>query len=123
MAKINSKLAIKHMPDELSFRELLPTTSFVICCLIAMFLLAFALTTAHAQTADPIGGGVSYLGTAKCPAGGVGNSSCYSLSVQCSGIDGSGVGAIPVTVKVTNPGATKGAIVFVSPGGGTSYYD
>jgi hypothetical protein len=123
MAKINSKLATKNTPDEFSRRELLSAAFFVVCCLLAMVVLALASTPAHAQTADPINGGVTYLGTAKCPAGGVGNSACYSLSVQCSGIDSSGVGAIPVTVKVTNPGATKGAIIFVSPGGGTSYYD
>ncbi len=123
MAKITSKFAEKNIPDELFLRELLSAGRFVVCCLIAMTVLALASTPAQAQTADPINGGVTVLGSAKCPAGGVGNSMCYSLSIQCSGIDGSGVGALPVTVKVTNPGSSKGAIIFVSPGGGTSYYD
>lgn len=98
---------------------------------VGTLAFCFALTlmflslpaSARAQTADPINGGVTFVGSTKCPAGGVGNSSCYSLSVQCSGIDGSGVAALPLTVKVTNPGSTKGAIIFVSPGGGSSYYD
>jgi hypothetical protein len=91
--------------------------------LITLGVLAVASVPAHAQVADPINGGVTVLGSAKCPNGGVGNSQCYSLSIQCSGIDGSGVGALPVTVKVTNPGSANGAILFISPGGGTSYYD
>jgi hypothetical protein len=33
------------------------------------------------------------------------------------------VAALPVTVKITNPGSAMGAILFISPGGGTSYYD
>jgi hypothetical protein len=123
MAKINSKFALKNMRRKFSIREFMPVVGSVICGFVAMAALALASAPAHAQTADPINGSVTYLNTAKCPVGGVGNSSCYSLSIQCSGIDGSGVGAIPVTVKVTNPGATKGAIIFVSPGGGTSYYD
>lgn len=92
-------------------------------CAIVVAGLCITSSPAHAQVADPINGGVTVLGSAKCPSGGVSNSMCYSLSIQCSGIDGSGVGAIPVTVKVTNPGSSKGAILFISPGGGTSYYD
>jgi hypothetical protein len=91
--------------------------------LVVLGALAVSGTPARAQTADPINGGLTVIGSAKCPNGGVGNSMCYAVSVQCSGIDGSGVGALPVTVKVTNPGSAKGAIVFISPGGGTSYYD
>jgi len=85
--------------------------------------LAASGTPLQAQTADPINGGVTFLNTVKCPNGGVGNSQCYAITIQCSGIDGSGVGALPATVKVTNPGSPKGAILFISPGGGTSYYD
>ncbi len=95
----------------------------IFCCAIVTAFLAIASSPADAQTADPINGGVTYIGTAKCSAGGLGNSLCYSLSIQCSGIDGSGVAALPVQVKVTNPGSTKGTIIFVSPGGGSSYYD
>ena len=86
----------------------------------SIFLCAGA---AQAQTADPINGSVTVSGTAKCPSGGIGNSTCFSISVQCSGIDGSGVAAEPITVKVTNPNSAKGAVIFVSPGGGNSYYD
>lgn len=93
------------------------------CWLIVLAALATASVPAHAQVADPINGGVTVIGSAKCPNGGVGNSQCYAISVQCSGIDGSGVAALAVNVKVTNPGSAKGAILFISPGGGTSYYD
>jgi len=90
------------------------------------FILLGALTTsrgAHAQTADPINGGVTFQGTANCPKEGVGNSTCYNVTVQCSGIDGSGVGPLAISLKVTNPAAAKGAILFISPGGGNGYYD
>lgn len=88
---------------------------------VAIFVLFGA--SAQAQTADPINGGVTLTGTTTCSGAGVGNSTCYATTVQCSGIDGGGLAAIPVTVKVTNPGSPKGAIIFVSTGGGTSYYD
>jgi hypothetical protein len=91
--------------------------------LILLAALAIASAPAHAQTADPINGGVTFVGSTKCAAGGVGNSTCYSLSIQCSGIDGSGVAAVPATVKVTNPGSTKGAIIFIETGGATTAYD
>lgn len=94
-----------------------------VCWLIVLAALAMASASARAQTADPINGGVTLVGSTKCPSGGVGNSACYALSVQCSGIDSTGVAALPVTIKVTNPGSTKGAIIFISPGGGTSFYD
>ncbi len=95
----------------------------IACGLIVLAALAVASPSAHAQTADPINGGVTLLGNAKCPIGGVGNSACYSLSIQCSGIDGSGVAAIPVALKITNPGSSMGAIIFISPGGGNTFYD
>lgn len=99
------------------------TPRLVIFC--GLILVAFAIlsTPVHAQTADPINGGVTLTGNAKCPNEGVGNSSCYNLSIQCSGIDSSGIGAIPVLLKVTNPGAAKGAVLFISPGGGNGFYD
>ena len=92
-------------------------------CLIILAVLAMASASAPAQTADPINGHVTLLGNTKCPTGGVSNSTCYSLTLQCSGIDGAGVAGLPVTVKVTNPGSTVGAVLFISPGGGSSYYD
>jgi len=55
--------------------------------------LAAAGTPLQAQTADPINGGVTFLNTVKCPNGGVGNSQCYAITIQCSGIDGSGAPA------------------------------
>lgn len=91
--------------------------------LVILTLMLMSGVLARAQTADPINGGVTVLGTTKCPTGGVPNSACYSISIQCSGIDVTGVAAIPVTVKITNPASAKGAIIFVSPGGGNSYYD
>ena len=94
--------------------------------LLALALLAvFAAMTqsAHAQTADPINGGITLVGSTTCPKGGVPNSSCYNLTVQCSGIDGSGVGPLALSLKVTNPASNKGAILFISPGGGNGYYD
>ncbi|MCU1302955.1 MAG: hypothetical protein JWQ87_3239 [Candidatus Sulfotelmatobacter sp.] len=95
----------------------------IACWLVALAALTVASNSAAAQTADPINGGVTVSGTTNCSGAGVGNSTCYAISVQCSGIDGSGIAALPVTVKVTNPGSPKGAIIFVSTGGGTSYYD
>jgi hypothetical protein len=94
-----------------------------VCSLIVLAALAMASAPAHAQVADPINGGVTYVGTTKCAAGGVGNSTCYSVSIQCSGIDGSGVAATPATVKVTNPGSSKGAIIFIETGGATTAFD
>jgi len=93
------------------------------CWLAIGCALVATTTAARGQTADPINGGVTLVGTAKCPNGGVGNSSCYNLTVQCSGIDGSGVGPLALSLKVTNPGSSKGAILFISPGGGNGYYD
>lgn len=94
-----------------------------IFCALILVMFGILSTPAHGQTADPINGGVTFLGNAKCPNEGVGNSSCYNLSIQCSGIDGSGIGAIPVSLKVTNPGASNGAVLFISPGGGNGFYD
>jgi hypothetical protein len=93
------------------------------CALIVLAALTLAALPSHAQTADPINGGITYIGTTKCAAGGVGNSTCYSLSAQCSGIDGSGVPAVALTLKVTNPGSSKGAIIFIETGGATTAYD
>jgi hypothetical protein len=95
----------------------------ILFSLIALTGLAMLSAPAQAQTADPINGGVTLVGNAKCPNEGVGNSSCYNLSIQCSGIDGSGVAAEPVELKVTNPGAANGAILFISPGGGNGFFD
>jgi hypothetical protein len=91
-----------------------------IYCLMMLAALANAVS---AQVADPINGAVTFLGDATCPTGGVAGGTCYSLTVQCSGIDGTGVAAVPVTVKVTNPGSTLGAVIFITTGGGSSDYD
>src|SRR5579862_5654058 len=93
------------------------------CCAIVLTIATIATPSARAQTADPINGSVTLTGTTKCPTGGVGNSTCYSINIQCSGIDVSGIPQIPATIKVTNPASAKGTIIFVSPGGGNSYYD
>lgn len=110
-------------PRAVNRRAMKTCIRLLACCAVVLAALAFAATSARAQTADPINGGVTLIGATKCPNGGVGNSLCYSISIQCSGMDVSGVAAIPATIKVTNAASAKGAIIFVSPGGGNSYYD
>jgi hypothetical protein len=94
----------------------------IVDCFVLAMLFAGTLS-ANAQTADPINGTVTYVGTEACSPGGVGSGTCYSLNVQCSGIDGSGIGAIPVTLKVNNQGSSKGTIIFTATGGSKTWFE
>jgi hypothetical protein len=68
-------------------------------------------------TPDPLGTAVAQ--TVDCSSGGVTATTCYSLSISCSGI-----GDITAAVKVTAPsGSPAGTIIFIGGGGGTGYYE
>jgi hypothetical protein len=98
-------------------------TKFSVTILFSLFIVTCMANIAWSQNADPINGSVTYVGPTKCQAIGIGNSTCYSLTVQCSGIDGTGVGPVGITLKVTNPGSTKGTILFTDAGGSSTWFE
>jgi hypothetical protein len=91
--------------------------------LILLFVVICLAKVSWSQIADPINGSVTFIGPTKCGAIGIGNSSCYSLTVQCSGIDGSGVGPVGITLKVTNPGSSRGTVLFTDAGGSSTWFE